>query len=147
MQTTKKRQDPNLREGPELSERRLHEVLLHLSEGFHAVFEQILCHVVERLQLVQQLGVQRLVVVTSHLELVLDSAVLQAIGALLAVVVVEQLVEAFLDELVGAGEHDEELRERLDDQLLCALLLLRGRDRCVIRSYSGWSKGQIYFDL
>lgn len=123
--TKERRHDPNLQKRLELSERRLHEVLLDLSEGLYAVFEQLLGHAVELLQLVQELGVQRFVVVARHLQLVLDSAVLQAIGALLTVVVVQQLVEAFLDELVRPGEHDEELGERLDDQRLCALLLLR----------------------
>lgn len=66
-------------------------------------------------ELVQKLGVERLVVVARRLQLVLDAAVLEAVGALLAVVVVQQLVEALLDEFVRPGEHEEELGERVDD--------------------------------
>lgn len=76
-------------------------------------------------ELVQKLGVERLVVVARCLQLVLDAAVLEAVGTLLAVVVVQQLVEALLDEFVRPGEHEEELGERVDDESLCALLLLR----------------------
>lgn len=94
-----------------------------MSEGPHAAGEQILCCSVELGQLVQELCVERLVVVARCLQLVLDAAVLEAFGALLAVVVVQQLVEALLDELVRPGEHEEQLGERVDDQGLCALLL------------------------
>lgn len=76
-------------------------------------------------QLVQELGIERLVVVARGLQLVLHTAVLEAVGSLLAVVVVQQLVEALLDELVRSSEHEEELGEWVDDQGLCPLLLLR----------------------
>lgn len=77
-------------------------------------------------ELIQELGVERLVVVARHLQLILDAAILEALRSLLAVVVVQQLVESLLDELVGPGEHEEQLGERVDDQGLCALLLLGG---------------------
>jgi len=82
---------------------------------------------VELGQLVQELGVERLVVVARRLQLVLHAAVLEPVGALLAAVVVQQLVEALLDEFVRPGEHEEQLGERVDDQGLRALLLLRER--------------------
>lgn len=87
----------------------LHEVLLRLGEGPHTAGEQLLGGAVELGQLVQQLGVERLVVAARHLQLVLHAAVLKALGALLAVVVVQQLVKALLDELVRPGEHEQQL--------------------------------------
>lgn len=44
-----------------------------------------------------------------------NHAVLEAVGALLAVVVVQQLVKALLDKFVRPGEHEEELGKRIDD--------------------------------
>lgn len=114
----------NLQEWLQLPQRRPHEVLLSLGESPHAAGEQLLGGAVELGQLVQQLGVERLIVAARHLQLVLHAAVFEAVGALLAVVVVQQLVEALLDELVRPGEHEEELGERVDDQGLRALLLL-----------------------
>lgn len=96
-----------------------------MSESPHTASKQLLCCTVELGELVQKLGVERLVVVARHLQVVLDAAVLEAVGALLAVVVVQQLVKALLDEFVRPSEHEEELGERVDDQGLCALLLLR----------------------
>lgn len=66
-------------------------------------------------KLIQQLGIESLVVVTRGLQLVLNAAVFEALGTLLAVVVVQQFVEALLDEFVRPGEHEQELGERVDD--------------------------------
>lgn len=127
--TSLKAPGPNLQEWLQLPQRGPHEVLLSLCESPHAAGEQLLGGAVELGQLVQQLGVERLVVAARHLQLVLHAAVLEAVSALLAVVVVQQLVEALLDELVRPGEHEEELGERVDDQGLRALLLLVERGR------------------
>lgn len=78
-------------------------------------------------ELIEELCVERLVVVAGHLQLLLDPAVFEAVGSLLAVVVVQQFVEALLDEFVRPGEHEQQLGERIDDQGLGALLLLRGQ--------------------
>lgn len=115
-----------MQEGLQLAQGRLHEVLLSLRESPHAASEQLLRCGVELGKLVQKLGVERLIVVACHLQLILDAAVFEAVSALLAVVVVQQLVKALLDELVWPSEHEEELGERVDDQGLCALLLLGG---------------------
>lgn len=117
----------DLQQRLQLPQRGLHEVPLGLGEGPHAAGEQLLGGAVELGQLVQQLSVERLVVAARHLQLVLHAAVLEALGALLAVVVVQQLVEALLDELVRPGEHEQQLRQRVDDQGLRALLLLGRR--------------------
>lgn len=105
----------NLQEWLQLPERRLHEVLLSLREGPDAARQQLLCCGVELGKLIQQLGIESLVVVTRHLQLLLNAAVFEALGALLAVVVVQQFVEALLDEFVRPGEHEQELGERVDD--------------------------------
>lgn len=132
-----KRHTHNLQEGLQLSQRRLHEVLLRLRESPHAASEQLLGRAVELGELIQKLGIERLIVVACHLQLILDTAVFEAVGALLAVVVVQQLVEALLDEFVRPSEHEEELGERVDDQGLCALLLLRERGKGVGRQCDG----------
>lgn len=111
----KQRNTHSLQEGVQLSQCRLHKVLLSLSESPHAARKQLLCCTVELRELVQKLGIERLVIVARHLQLILDTAVFEAVGALLAVVVVQQLVEALLDEFVRPGEHKEKLRERVDD--------------------------------
>lgn len=115
----------HLQEWLQLSEYGLHEVSLSLGESPHAAGQQLLCCGVELGKLVQQLGVESLVVVPRDLQLVLNAAVFEAVGALLAVVVVQQFVEALLDEFVWPSEHEQQLGERVDDQDLCALLLLR----------------------
>lgn len=144
--TLKNKVPHGVHEGRQLPQCPLHEVLLGLSESPHAAGEQVLCGAVELGELVQKLGVERLVVVARRLQLVLHAAVLESVGALLAVVVVQQLVEALLDELVRPGEHEEELVERLDDQGLRALLLLGGNkitgfDRRAFPGVGGAPKG------
>lgn len=115
----------HLKDGLQLPQRSPYEVFLSLRKGPDAAHEQLLRYSVEHGQLVQELGIERLVVVARGLQLVLHTAVLEAVGSLLAVVVVQQLVEALLDELVRSSEHEEELGEWVDDQGLCPLLLLR----------------------
>lgn len=121
----------DLQQRLQLPQRGLHEVLLRLGEGPHTAGEQLLGGAIKLGQLVQQLGVERLVVAARHLQLILHAAVLEALGALLAVVIVQQLVEALLDELVRPGEHEQQLRQWVDDQGLRAFLLLsrRGKGR------------------
>lgn len=79
------------------------------------------------------MGVESLVVVPCNLQLVLNAAVFEAVGALLAVVIVQQFVEALLDEFVRPSEHEQQLSERVDDQDLCALFLLREEKKRVER--------------
>lgn len=79
------------------------------------------------------MGVESLVVVPCNLQLVLNAAVFEAVSALLAVVVVQQFVEALLDEFVRPGEHEQQLGERVDDQGLCTLFLLREERKRVER--------------
>lgn len=129
--------NPDLQERLQLSKRGLHEVLLSLGEGPDAAGQQLLSGGVELGKLVQQLGVESLVVVTCHLQLVLNAAVFEALGTLLAVVVVQQLVKALLDEFVRPGEHGQELGERVDDQGLCALFLFREERKSVEGQRSG----------
>lgn len=150
-----------MKERFQLPEGRPHEVLLSLSEGLDAAGEELLGGAVELWQLVQKLGVERLVVAARHLQLVLNPPVLEALGSLLATVVVQQLVETLLDQLVRPGEHEEELAERVDHQSFCALLLLNGkRDETgmigrwreatyvlSIRSVGDSSAGRVWFRL
>lgn len=105
----------NLQERLQLSQRCLHEVLLSLSKSPHTAGKQLLRCTVELRKLIQKLGVEGLVVAVRDLKLVLDAAVLEAVGALFAVVVVQQFVEALLDELVRPSKHEQELGERVDD--------------------------------
>lgn len=111
----KQRHTHNLQEGLQLAHCRLHEVLLSLSESPHTASKQLLSRTMELGELVQKLGVERLIVVARRLQLILDTAILEAVGALLAVVVVQQLVKALLDKFVRPGEHEEELGKRIDD--------------------------------
>lgn len=63
----------------------------------------------------------------------MDTPVFKAVRALLAIVVVQQLVKALLDEFVGPGEHEEQLGERADDQGLRAFLLLREKTALALK--------------
>lgn len=118
---------PHLQKWGELSQCKKHEVSLCLGEAPHTVSEELLRSTMKFGKLIQQLGIQGLVVVPCCLQLFLHTFVFQPLGSLLTVIIVKQLVETLLDQFVWTGKHGKELGEGKDDQSLRPLLLLTYR--------------------
>lgn len=96
---------PHREQRLQLLQRLAHEVTVGLGVAMHTVAEEALRVLMELGQLVQQLGVQGLVVVPGRLQLLQGLLVLQLLCPFCTVIEVQKLVKAFLHQLVGPREH------------------------------------------
>lgn len=118
----------HLLEWTELPQCEKHEVSLCLGKTLQTVGEELLSSAMKFGKLIQELGIQGLVVVPRCLQLFLHTLVFQPLCSFLTVIIVKQLVKALLDQLVWTSKHGKQLGEGIDDQSLCPLLLLTHTD-------------------